>query len=92
MNKTQVVTLRMSLHLKRRLQREANYQGVSLNQLTNYPLEDMKTPSHLIKPSQTFLTLRKAIPSIYLVVLKTIIIFQEILMEVNSRFSMVRNY
>lgn len=36
MSKTQVVTLRMPKELKRRLDREAKYQGVSLNQLTNY--------------------------------------------------------
>jgi len=36
MNNTQVVTLRMPKELKRRLDREAKYQGVSLNQLTNY--------------------------------------------------------
>ena len=38
MSKTQVVTLRMPRELKRRLEREAKYQGVSLNQLTNYLL------------------------------------------------------
>jgi hypothetical protein len=38
MSKTQVVTLRMPRELKRRLEREARYQGVSLNQLTNYLL------------------------------------------------------
>ena len=36
MSNTQVVTLRMPKELKRRLDREAKYQGVSLNQLTNY--------------------------------------------------------
>jgi hypothetical protein len=36
MSKTQVVTLRMPKELKRRLDREAKYQGVSLNQLANY--------------------------------------------------------
>ena len=36
MSSTQVVTLRMPKELKRRLEREAKYQGVSLNQLTNY--------------------------------------------------------
>ncbi len=36
MNNTQVVTLRMPKELKRRLEREAKYQGTSLNQLTNY--------------------------------------------------------
>ena len=36
MSNSQVVTLRMPKELKRRLDREAKYQGVSLNQLTNY--------------------------------------------------------
>lgn len=38
MSSTQVVTLRMPRELKRRLEREAKYQGVSINQLTNYLL------------------------------------------------------
>ena len=38
MNRTQVVTLRMPIDLKRRLEREAQFQGVSMNQLTNYLL------------------------------------------------------
>ena len=37
-SKTHVVTLRMPLSLKQRLEREAKYQGISLNQLTNYLL------------------------------------------------------
>ncbi|MEJ2054781.1 MAG: toxin-antitoxin system HicB family antitoxin [Calditrichaceae bacterium] len=36
MSNTQVVTLRMPKELKRRLDREAKYQGVSVNQLANY--------------------------------------------------------
>ena len=36
MSNTQVVTLRMPKELKRRLEREAKYQGVSINQLANY--------------------------------------------------------
>jgi len=36
MNNSKVVTLRMPIDLKKRLEREAKYQGVSLNQLTNY--------------------------------------------------------
>jgi hypothetical protein len=36
MSDTQVVTLRMPKELKRRLEREAKYQGVSINQLANY--------------------------------------------------------
>ena len=36
--KTHVVTLRMPLSLKQSLEREAKFQGISLNQLTNYLL------------------------------------------------------
>lgn len=36
MSRSQVVTLRMPRNLKKRLEQEAKYQGVSLNQLTNY--------------------------------------------------------
>lgn len=36
MSNTKVVTLRMPKELKRRLEREAKYQGVSINQLANY--------------------------------------------------------
>lgn len=43
MGNTQVVTLRLPKDLKRRLEREAKYQGVSLNQLTNYLLNSQLT-------------------------------------------------
>lgn len=36
MSKTKVVTLRVPLELKIRLENEAKYQGVSLNNLANY--------------------------------------------------------
>jgi hypothetical protein len=35
MSRTQVVTLQMPVDLKRRLEREAQFQGVSINELTN---------------------------------------------------------
>jgi len=38
MAKSKIVTLRMPVDLKNRLEREAKYQGVSLNQLSNYLL------------------------------------------------------
>ena len=38
MNKSLTLTVRMPAELKKRLEREAKYQGVSLNQLTNYML------------------------------------------------------
>ena len=43
MSNTQVVTLRLPKDLKRRLEREAKYQGVSVNQLTNYLLNSQLT-------------------------------------------------
>ena len=43
MSDSQVVTLRMPKHLKQRLEREAKYQGVSMNQLTNYLLSSQLT-------------------------------------------------
>jgi hypothetical protein len=43
MSDTQVVTLRIPKDLKRRLEREAKYQGVSINQLTNYLLNSQLT-------------------------------------------------
>ena len=36
MNKTKVVTLRMPVDLKKKLELEAKHQGVSINQLSNY--------------------------------------------------------
>ena len=38
MKKTLTLTLRLPVELKKRLEREARYQGVSLNQLANYML------------------------------------------------------
>ncbi len=43
MSNTQVVTIRIPKDLKRRLEREAKYQGVSLNQLTNYLINSQLT-------------------------------------------------
>ena len=36
MGNTQVLTLRIPMELKKRLERQAKYQGTSINQLTNY--------------------------------------------------------
>ena len=41
--KTQAVTLRLPRYLKRRLERQVKYQGVSINQLTNYLLNSQLT-------------------------------------------------
>ena len=43
MSKTQVVTLRIPVDLKKRLEIEAKYQGVSMNQLANYLLNTTLT-------------------------------------------------
>ncbi len=43
MRDTQVVTLLLPKDLERRLEREAKYQGVSINQLTNYLLNSQLT-------------------------------------------------
>ncbi|PJB01248.1 MAG: hypothetical protein CO127_04805 [Ignavibacteria bacterium CG_4_9_14_3_um_filter_36_18] len=43
MSDSQVVTLKLPKDLKRRLEREAKYQGVSINQLTNYLLNSQLT-------------------------------------------------
>ncbi|MEW6619562.1 MAG: hypothetical protein AB1422_09580 [bacterium] len=48
MNKTQVVTIRIPVEMKKRLERESKYQGVSLNQLTNYLLNVQLTQMELI--------------------------------------------
>lgn len=56
MNKTHVVTLRMPVELKRRLEREAKYQGVSLNQLTNYLLNLQLTQMEAISALESRLS------------------------------------
>ncbi|MCK6622338.1 MAG: toxin-antitoxin system HicB family antitoxin [Calditrichaceae bacterium] len=56
MSKSQVVTLRMPRELKRRLEREAKYQGVSLNQLTNYLLNLQLTQMEAISTLESKLS------------------------------------
>ncbi len=63
MSKSQVVTLRMPIELKRRLEREAKYQGVSLNQLANYLLNVQLTQSEVISALESRLS-RKSIPEL----------------------------
>ncbi len=43
MSKTQIVTLRVPVELKTRLEHEAKHQGVSLNNLANYLLTTQLT-------------------------------------------------
>lgn len=63
MSRTQVVTLRMPLELKKRLEREAKYQGVSINQLTNYLVTVQLTQIESISILESRLT-RKSIPDL----------------------------
>jgi hypothetical protein len=63
MNKTQVVTLRMPIELKTRLEKEAKYQGVSLNQLTNYLLNLQVTQLEMISLLESRLS-RQSISSL----------------------------
>jgi len=48
MSETNVITLRVPWELKRRLENEARFQGVSLNQLSNYLLNEQLTQLELI--------------------------------------------
>lgn len=63
MSKTQVVTLRMPKELKRRLDREAKYQGVSLNQLTNYLVNIQLTHLEAVSILESRIE-KKSIPSL----------------------------
>jgi len=48
MSETNVITLRVPWELKRRLEKQARFQGVSLNQLSNYLLNEQLTQLELI--------------------------------------------
>ena len=61
MSDTQVVTLRMPRELKRRLDREAKYQGVSVNQLANYLVNSQLTHMESISILESRLE-KKSIP------------------------------
>jgi hypothetical protein len=63
MDNTQVVTLRMPTELKVRLEREAKYQRVSLNQLANYMLNTQITQLEMISMLESRLS-RKSISSL----------------------------
>jgi len=53
MRETNVITLRVPRELKRRLEKEARFQGVSLNQLSNYLLNEQLTPLELLSPLES---------------------------------------
>jgi len=61
MSDTQVVTLRMPKELKQRLDREAKYQGVSLNQLANYLVNTQLTHMEAVSILESRLE-KKSIP------------------------------
>ncbi len=63
MSNTQVVTLRMPKELKRRLERQAKYQGVSINQLANYLMTVQLTHLESISILESRLE-KKSIPSL----------------------------
>ena len=48
MDNTQIVTLRMPVELKKRLEKEAGSQGVSLNQMANYLLNTQLTQLEMV--------------------------------------------
>lgn len=56
MHKTPTLTLRIPAELKQRLEREAKYQGVSLNQLTNYLLTVQLTQLETLSSLETKLS------------------------------------
>lgn len=63
MRKTQVVTLRMPVDLKNRLETVAKYQGVSINQLANYLLNSTLTQLETLSSLETRLS-QKSIPKL----------------------------
>lgn len=63
MSKTQVVTLRMPVDLKKRLETEATQQGVSVNQLANYLLNTTLTKLETLSALESRLS-RKSIPEL----------------------------
>jgi hypothetical protein len=63
MSNTQVVTLRMPVDLKRRLETVAKYQGVSVNQLANYLLNTTLTQLETLSALESRLS-QKSIPEL----------------------------
>lgn len=63
MSKTQVVTLRMPVDLKKRLETEATQQGVSINQLANYLLNTTLTQLETLSALESRLS-TKSIPEL----------------------------
>lgn len=63
MGNTQVLTLRIPMELKRRLERQAKYQGTSINQLTNYLLTTQLTQLETLASLESKLS-KKSIPDL----------------------------
>jgi len=63
MNRTKVVTLRMPADLKDKLELEAKYQGVSVNQLSNYLLAVQLTQLETLSALELRLE-KKSIPQL----------------------------
>lgn len=63
MDKSLTLTLRMPADLRKRLEREAKYQGVSLNQLTNYMLTVQLTQLEMVSALEKKLKV-KSIPDL----------------------------
>ena len=63
MSDTQVLTLRIPLELKKRLERQAKYQRTSINQLTNYLLTTQITQMETLY-SLEYRLAKKSIPDL----------------------------
>jgi len=63
MNKSNVITLRVPWELKQRLKREAKFQGVSINQLSNYLLNEQLTKIEMLSQLEKRLS-QKSIPEL----------------------------
>ena len=63
MSKTQVVTLRIPIELKARLENEAHLQGVSMNNLANYMLTTQISQIEVLSAIEARIS-RKDIPTL----------------------------
>ena len=63
MSNAQVLTLRIPRELKNRLERQAKYQGTSINQLTNYLLTTQLTQLETLSSLETKLA-KQSIPDL----------------------------
>jgi hypothetical protein len=63
MSNTNILTLRIPMELKRRLERQARHQGTSINQLTNYLLTTQLTQLEALASLDAKLS-KKSIPGL----------------------------